>query len=62
AGLQDLTLTTFRDVVFNEQFYHRLGYQTLHADQLSPRLQKVLENEEAEGLPADKRCAMRKRL
>lgn len=62
AGLQDLTLTTFRDVVFNEQFYHKLGYQTLHADQLSPRLQEVLENEEAEGLPADKRCAMRKRL
>ncbi|SIN59971.1 N-acetylglutamate synthase, GNAT family [Parasphingorhabdus marina DSM 22363] len=62
AGLRDLTLTTFRDVVFNEQFYHRLGYQTLHADEISPRLQQVLEREAAEGLPIDRRCAMRKRL
>lgn len=62
SGLQTLTLTTFRDIVFNEQFYHKLGYQTLHADELSPRLQQVLQNEAEEGLPMDKRCAMRKRL
>ena len=62
AGLRDLTLTTFRDVVFNEHFYHRLGYRTLHADEISPRLQRVLEQEAAEGLPIDRRCAMRKRL
>lgn len=62
VGLQDLTLTTFRDVVFNEQFYHRLGYQTLHADELIPRLQEVLKREAEEGLPLERRCAMRKPL
>lgn len=60
VGLNALTLTTFRDLAFNEQFYSKMGYQTLHADQLSQRLRIALAREAEEGLPADKRCAMRK--
>lgn len=62
VGLNALTLTTFRDLAFNEQFYSKMGYQTLHADQLTSRLQGALAKEAEEGLPAEKRCAMRKNI
>ncbi|WP_219097392.1 GNAT family N-acetyltransferase [Pseudomonas sp. UMAB-40] len=57
--LQGLTLTTFRDVPWNEAFYQRMGFETLGAAQLSPRLKAVLNNELANGLPSERRCAMR---
>jgi GNAT superfamily N-acetyltransferase len=56
--LHGLTLTTFRDVPWNEAFYQRMGFETLSPAQLGPRLTAVLNNEVAHGLPAERRCAM----
>ncbi|MFJ7284423.1 GNAT family N-acetyltransferase [Pseudomonas sp. NPDC099000] len=57
--LHGLTLTTFRDVPWNEPFYQRMGFETLGPAQLSPRLTAVLNNEVAHDLPGERRCAMR---
>ncbi|WP_025512835.1 GNAT family N-acetyltransferase [Bordetella trematum] len=54
AGLSRLTLTTFRDLAFNEAFYRRLGFVTLALP--GARLQAILAEEAGAGLPG--RCAM----
>ncbi|WP_373490456.1 N-acetyltransferase family protein [Parasphingorhabdus sp.] len=59
AGLHDLTLTTFRDLSFNEHFYQKLGFQTLDEADLPQRLADLLLSEVDHGLPGDRRCAMR---
>jgi len=59
AGLTALTLTTFRELKFNEQFYARLGFQTLGTDQIPDRLARILDKEVEEGLPRARRCAMK---
>ncbi len=61
-GLSALTLTTFRDVPWNEPYYRRLGFVTLDGADLGPRLRAVLESEGRAGMPLARRCAMRKRL
>jgi GNAT superfamily N-acetyltransferase len=61
-GLSAVTLTTFRDVPWNEPYYQRLGFETLAARQLDQRLASVLEAEIEAGLPGDRRCAMRLNL
>ena len=61
-GINALTLTTFKQVPWNEPYYHRLGFITLDRDEIGPWLQAVLDAEERAGLPAAKRCAMRKPL
>ena len=58
-GLAAMTLTTFRDLPFNEHFYRRLGYQTLQQAELPERLAAILKSEIESGLPGDRRCAMR---
>lgn len=58
-GLHDLTLTTFRGLAFNEHFYQKLGFQTLHEADLPQRLADILRSEIENGLPGDRRCAMR---
>ena len=58
-GLEAVTLTTFREVAWNEPYYVRLGFETLSDDALSPRLRAVLDAEIANGLPGERRCAMR---
>lgn len=60
--LYGLTLTTFRDLPWNEPFYQRQGFETLSPAQLGPRLATVLNDEVAHGLPGERRCAMRLRL
>lgn len=62
AGLDAVTLTTFRDVAWNEAFYARLGFVTLDGDAVGPRLSATLRREVAHGLPDGRRCAMRLRL
>lgn len=57
-GLAALTLTTFRDLPFNERFYRKLGYQTLEETELPERLADILKAEVENGLPGDRRCAM----
>lgn len=54
-GWAELTLTTFRGVVFNAPFYRSLGFEILEAP--PPHLAAILANE-AERRLAD-RCAMR---
>ncbi|QIH07980.1 MULTISPECIES: GNAT family N-acetyltransferase [unclassified Pseudomonas] len=57
--LKALTLTTFRQLPWNEPFYQRQGFITLDAGQLGTRLEQVLLDEQQHGLPALRRCAMR---
>lgn len=54
AGLDAVTLTTFRDVAFNAPFYARLGFHVLEAP--PARLSGLLDGEAARGLT--QRCAM----
>ncbi|MDP0929527.1 GNAT family N-acetyltransferase [Paracoccus onubensis] len=61
-GINALTLTTFREVPWNELHYHRLGFVTLKGEGLVPRLKAVLDAEGQAGLPTAQRCAMRKTL
>lgn len=58
-GLAALTLTTFRDVAWNQPFYARLGFRTLDAADIGERLGNVLRREAEHGLPEARRCAMR---
>lgn len=59
AGLPAVTLTTFRELPWNQPFYARLGFATLRSDELNVRLQAILAREASLGLPAARRCAMR---
>lgn len=54
-----VTLTTFREVPWNEPAYQRMGFVTLGTDQLDERLTMILGKEIASGLPPERRCAMR---
>jgi ribosomal protein S18 acetylase RimI-like enzyme len=54
-----VTLTTFRNVPWNQGFYKSLGFATLESDEVPAALQEVLDDEVRQGLPAEKRCAMR---
>lgn len=60
-SLGAVTLTTFRELAWNERFYRKLGFVTLEADALDAdaRLTQTLAKEVACGLPAERRCAMR---
>jgi GNAT superfamily N-acetyltransferase len=59
AAASRITLTTFRDVPWNEAFYRSLGFETVPAGELDARLRRLLELEAAAGLPLQRRCAMR---
>jgi predicted N-acetyltransferase YhbS len=61
-GLRSVTLTTFRNVPWNEPYYQRLGFSTLAAEQLDDRLAHILATEADAGLPPDLRCAMQLNL
>ncbi|MGX9144573.1 GNAT family N-acetyltransferase [Mesorhizobium sp. 128a] len=54
-----LTLTTFRDVIWNAPFYQKLDFQVLDGAQAGERLRQVLRREVEHGMPASRRCAMR---
>lgn len=58
-GFRALTLTTFRDVPWNEPFYARLGFRRLAQGALSPELEAVRREEDAAGLRAAERVVMR---
>ncbi|MHC8394935.1 GNAT family N-acetyltransferase [Pseudomonas sp. LB3P93] len=60
--LHGLTLTTFRELPWNEAFYQRMGFETLSPAEISPRVTTVLKDEIVHGLPGERRCAMRFRL
>lgn len=58
-GLVALSLTTFRDVIWNAPFYQKLGFQMLDDTQAGEWLRQVLRREVEHGMPASRRCAMR---
>lgn len=58
-NLLEITLTTFRNVAWNETFYRSCGFETLKDEEFSPFLREVLSKEVAGGLLRDLRCAMR---
>lgn len=58
-GMTAVTLTTFRDVRWNELLYQRWGFETLVAETLGERLAEILAKEARRGLPGHQRCAMR---
>ncbi|KND90041.1 hypothetical protein TOPH_05351 [Tolypocladium ophioglossoides CBS 100239] len=62
ATSQDLlaiTLTTFRDVPWNDKFYASMGFTMLSSSELTPALKRVLGDAVRDGFPGEKRCAMR---
>ncbi|OYD81969.1 GNAT family N-acetyltransferase [Azospirillum brasilense] len=61
-GINSLSLTTFRNVPWNEPYYQRLGFVTLDREHLGSRLMAILDAERQAGLPTAQRCAMRKPL
>jgi GNAT superfamily N-acetyltransferase len=61
-GCTAVTLTTFRNVAWNEDLYRHMGFVTLEPEHTGDRLSLVLANERANGLPAKRRCAMRLEL
>lgn len=58
-SLAEVTLTTFRELAWNERFYRKLGCLTLDEEGLDARLTQILAKEATYGLPTDRRCAMR---
>ena len=58
-GLAAVTLTTFRDLPWNEPFYRRLGFETLDPGRTGERLKNTLRAEVDRGMPEQRRCAMR---
>ncbi len=58
-GLSAITLTTFRDVPWNELFYTRLGFMTLQERETGQHLKHILQAEIERGWPRHRRCAMR---
>lgn len=60
--LAAVTLTTFRDVPWNAPYYARRGFRLLGEGDLTPGLRAVLDDEIAQGLQRDQRCAMRMSL
>ncbi len=59
TGCAHVTLTTFRGVAWNEPFYARLGFVTLEGDVRGDFLISILAREAENGLPPERRCAMR---
>jgi GNAT superfamily N-acetyltransferase len=58
-GLLAVTLTTFRDVNWNESLYTKVGFRTLRDDEMDERLAELIRQEAERGLPKSGRCAMR---
>lgn len=54
-----LTLTTFRDIPWNEPFYRRLGFEEAPASEIGPELGELLRGEAARGLDPTRRLVMR---
>lgn len=55
---KSVTLTTFREVPWNEPFYRSLGFEVLENEKMDSRLKQILADEVQHGIPGDLRCAM----
>lgn len=61
-GLEALTLTTFTEVAWNAPYYVRCGFDPIPANDLTPGLRKIREQEAAHGLDRWPRTCMRRSL
>jgi GNAT superfamily N-acetyltransferase len=59
-GYRAVTLTTFRDVLFNMPFYAQLGFEVIPPEALSAALRVVVQDETRRGLDPARRVAMRR--
>lgn len=55
--IKRITLTTFVDVVWNQQFYEKIGFETF-ADNLPDYLAEIIHKEISGGFQKETRCAM----
>ncbi len=62
SGFSKITLTTFRDVPWNEEFYRRYGYEALEVRDGDVDLMAVIEEENEAGLWVEPRVVMYKSL
>lgn len=58
-GIPAITLTTFRNIPWNEPFYRKLGFRVLDWEELTAGLIKLVEEEESYGLNRALRVVMR---
>jgi GNAT superfamily N-acetyltransferase len=58
-GATGVTLSTFRDIPWNEPFYARLGFRALAAAELTAPMRELIASETRKGLPANRRVLMR---
>ncbi|HXH97171.1 MAG TPA: GNAT family N-acetyltransferase [Gaiellaceae bacterium] len=58
-GLEALTLTTYVEVPWNGPYYERLGFAYLAAEEETPGLRAIRDEERASGLDAWPRACMR---
>jgi Predicted acetyltransferase len=54
-----ITLSTFREIAWNEPFYSRLGFVVIQESELSAGLREVRAKEASNGLPIKDRVCMR---
>jgi len=62
AGLQEITLTTFRELAFNRRFYEAAGFAEIVPGEMSERMTRIIKREADDGLDPKERCAMVLRL
>lgn len=62
AGYPAVTLSTFREIVWNAPFYQRLGFEILDESTLTEGLRAIREKEASFGLDITARVIMRKLL
>lgn len=58
SGYDGVTLSTFREILWNAPFYTRLGFRELYEQELNDDLREIRKNELESGLPADERVLM----
>jgi GNAT superfamily N-acetyltransferase len=61
-GLAALTLTTFRDVPWNQPLYEHLGFRVLSEGEISPGVRQLRQLEAEHGLDPELRVVMRREL
>lgn len=59
VGIPSVTLTTFRDIPWNEPFYRKLGFRSFDDFELTTGLREVVEKEEHIGLDRNLRVVMK---
>lgn len=57
-GFAGVSLTTFREVVWNAPFYAGLGFRVLADSEIGPGLRHAIEDEARRGFPSTLRVAM----